>query len=191
MSITQQQYTTAVFTADRANAALILSLRAKEALGAYPNWNLAACQDLKIESGMWSLSMGDYTSDASVDIYNQLVDIGSTWFGGIAFDPNAQGAGGVEVINVISTPEPIQKILYTSFDAATQQSDGGRFNYFNTDWKGFNPVLSLTSPGEAALNIGDDYVLIPSGGISLLPTSTVLPFIYPGQFIRATSYTPA
>lgn len=88
--LTQTQYTTVVFTAARANAVLTQKLRSKEALGCYPDWSIASCQSLKIKSGQWSLNTHDYSSAASVDIYNQLVDIGSTWTGGIVFDPNAQ-----------------------------------------------------------------------------------------------------
>lgn len=91
--LTQQQYQNVVFYALRANAVLTESLRNKEALGYFPEWNLASCQSLKIKSGQWSLSINDYSSVASVDIYNQLLDIGSTWMGGIAIDPNAQTPG--------------------------------------------------------------------------------------------------
>lgn len=91
--LTQSQYQNAVYSASRANAVLIDNLRAKEALGFYPDWNLASCQQLKIKSGKWSLAIQDYSSDASVDIYNQLLDIGSTWMGGIVLDPNAQIPG--------------------------------------------------------------------------------------------------
>lgn len=86
--LTEQQYANVVFTASRANAVLTQSIRNKEALGCYPKWGTASCQSLKIKSGIWSLAVQDYSSVASVDIYNQLLDIGSTWTGGIIFDPN-------------------------------------------------------------------------------------------------------
>jgi hypothetical protein len=88
--LSQQQYSDVVYTASRANAALVQTIRAREALGCVVKWNTASCQDLKIKSGFFSLRVADFSSVASVDIYNQLLDIGSTWAGGIAFDPNAQ-----------------------------------------------------------------------------------------------------
>lgn len=88
--LTEQQYATVVFTASRANAVLTQTIRNKEALGCYPKWGTASCQSLKIKSGYFSLDVQDYSSVASVDIYNQLLDIGSTWTGGIVFDPNYQ-----------------------------------------------------------------------------------------------------
>jgi len=180
--LTQEQYTTAVFTATRANAALTLTLRTKEALGCYPDWNTATCQGLKIKSGLWSLSVGDYTSTASVDIYNQLLDIGSTWFGGITFDPNAQNPGGIEVINVPDMPEPLV-VGWADF------SDTGdaRFVYDNPDLLGWNPFMALTSPGLTGLELGTDYVLISTGGFELLPGGNV-PGIFEGQIITIYSY---
>lgn len=101
--LTQQQYSNVVYTASRANASLVQQLRARESLGSYPNWYKATIQDLKIQSGFWSLGIADYSSEASVDIYNQLLDIGSTWSGGISFDPNAQIPGVIVVgVAVIS-----------------------------------------------------------------------------------------
>lgn len=141
---------------------------------------------------MWSLEMEDYSSEASVDIYNQLLDIGSTWFGGIAFDPNAQNPT-IEIINVLSAPEPVDPITWDAFDATTQNIDGNRYIYYNNDWKGWNPVLSLTSPAETALRIGADYLLIPTGGFILLNDSSGAgsPGISDGMTLRATSYQTA
>lgn len=188
MSITQAQYTTAVFTADRANAALVLMLRNQEALGCSPDWNLAACQDLKIKSGLWSLGMADYSSAASVDIYNQLLDIGSTWFGGIAFDPNAQVPGNtIEIINTPSVPQPV--VLTWGDFVTTGSPDGGvnRIEYDNPLWKGFNPFMALTSPMLTGLEVGSDYSLLPTGGFVLLPGGN-LPSVVDGQLITVYSY---
>lgn len=189
--LTQAQYTTAVFTASRANAALVQSLRAQEALGSYPNWNTASCQGLKIKSGMWSLEMDDYSSTASVDIYNQLLDIGSTWFGGITFDPNAQNPT-IEIINILSSPEPVDPITWAMLDPGTQDPDGNRSILYEPAWKGFNPVLSLTSPAETALRLGTDYVLVPTGGIEFIVdfSGAGSPGISDGMTLRASSYIP-
>lgn len=188
--LTEQQYQTVVFTAWRANSALTETLRAKEAMGCYPNWWLAMCQGLKIKSGLWSLSVADYSSEASVDIYNQLLDIGSTWFGGIALDNNAQTPGPIEVVNVPSFPEPID-IAWADF-STVGSPDGGvtRVQYYNTDWAGFNPFLALIQPGMIALELGIDYSLIPTGGFVLLPGGN-LPGIFSGQKIRAENYAIA
>lgn len=187
--LTQAQYTTAVFTAYRANAALVETLRAHEALGKYPNWGLANQQNLKIQSGLFSLEVADYSSVASVDIYNQLLDIGSTWYGGITFDPNAQNPS-IEVINVLSTPSPEPTIPFDWFDADSQNPDGNRSIYYNSAWKGWNPVLSLDSPAQTALTVGIDYVLIANGGIQLIVdlSGSGSPGIADGQTLRASSY---
>lgn len=95
--LTQQEYSDVVLTASRANASLVQQLRAREALGSFPNWYKAAIHDLKIESGFWTLHIADFTSEASIDIYNQLLDIGSTWAGGIVLDPNAQIPGVIAI----------------------------------------------------------------------------------------------
>lgn len=190
--LTSDQYNTAVFTAMRANAALTETLRAKEALGCYPKWNLVACQDLKIQSGLFSLEIQDYSSDASVDIYNQLLEIGSTWFGGIAFNPNAQNPI-IEIINVLSTPSPRAKIEWSEFDSATQDPDGNRYILYQPTWKGFNPLLTLDSPAQTALTLGEDYQLLTDGGIQILVdlSGAGSPGIADGQRLRADSYEQA
>lgn len=187
--LTIEQYTTAVFTAYRANAVLVESLRTKEALGCYPNWGLASQQNLKIQSGLWTLEAEDFDSDGAIDIYNQLLEIGSTWFGGIAFDPNAQNPI-IEVVNVLSQPAPIDPINWSDLDPATQDPNGNRDTYLNDQWAGWNPVLSLTSPAETALRLGIDYQLIPAGGIQFLVDFSGAGSlgISDGQTLRASSY---
>lgn len=195
--LTHEQYNTAVFNAYQANSALTEMLRAKESLGCYPDWSLANVQNLKIQSGLWSMSVSDFSSDASVDIYNQLLDIGSTWFGGIHFDPNVQPPEQIIIINTLSTPEPID-FGWDAFSVA-DSPDGGetRVIYSNTDWKGFDPVLSLISPQETAMELGVDYTLLVDGGIQILPTSPVLPGIgngagiVEGQILRSSNYRQA
>lgn len=187
--LTEQQYSDVVFTAMRANAALTQSLRSKEALGCYPDWSLVSCQDLKIESGMWSLEIGDFTSEASVDIYNQLLDIGSTWSGGIAFDPNAQIPG--IIINVTNTNAlPFAgDIPWINFDPGTEQPDNGRYIWYEPLIKGYFVQVSLLYPQETGLINGIDYVLLSGGGIQLLPPPGGNPgFIYPGQYLRVTAF---
>jgi len=111
--LTQQQYTDVVYTASRANAALVKTLREKEALGCVVKWNTASCQGLKIKSGFFSLRVGDYSSEAAVDIYNQLLDIGSTWAGGIAFDPNAQVPGTtINITTVLNAQANYDRIKF-------------------------------------------------------------------------------
>ncbi len=187
--LTLEQYTTAVFTAYRANAVLVESLRAKEALGCYPNWGLASQQNLKIQSGIWTLEVQDFDSDGAIDIYNQLLEIGSTWFGGITFDQNAQNPI-IEVVNVLSQPAPIDPINWSDLDPDTQDPDGNRSIYYNNQWLGWNPVLSLTSPAETALRLGIDYQLVTTGGIQFLTdfSGAGTPGIADGQTLRASSY---
>lgn len=156
------------------------------------NWKPAQWYYLNITALQWQLNAGDYTSDNTLAVYDCLLNKIGFDTNVATIDPNYQPNNGtIVIVNPASYIAPIPYIPYTSFDPITQQGDGSRYILYEPTWVGLNPVLSLTGPGETALNVGIDYSLIPSGGISLLPTSQVLPFIFPGQSIRAVSYTQA
>lgn len=146
--LSQQQYQTVVFTAQRANAALTQTLRAQEALGRTVDWNLAACQGLKVKSGYFGLAIADYNSIPAVDIYNQLVDIGSTWMGGITIDPNAQ-VGGIMIDIII----PFAPLILSKTQADLIEDGVGTGNWYlpyldnsgNPITNGIVPVSVLTN----------------------------------------------
>jgi len=147
---------------------------------------------LNIQAVQRQLNLNDLTSAEFLQVYDCLRNLIGIDPNVNVIDPNYQPPNGnIVVINPASYEPPIPYIPYTDFDPVTQQPDLGRYIYYQPNWKGLNPVLSLISPSETALTLGVDYVLLPQGGISLLSTSTVLPFIYPGQAIRATSYVLA
>lgn len=158
--LTQDQYNTAVFTAYRANAVTVQNLRAKEALGCYPDWGKATRQLLKIKSGLWSLRVGDYTSEASVDIYNQLLDIGSSWTGGIIFDANAQ-VPGTTIINPSSILPPPLSFAITAGVTSTPYT----VSYDATLYKSGEYALIRTSNNVFDWNTNVEWV---SGSFTIL-----------------------
>lgn len=175
--LTNEQYTTAVYTAYRANAILTQTLRAKEALGCYPKWNEASCQLLKIKSGLYSLSVGDYSSAASVDIYNQLLDIGSTWFGGISFDPYAQFPDTTIIINNGSVISAL-RIPFTSLTTVTLS------NYqatYSTVYGNFPDISIWTDNGDGSYT--QDTATVPTvinlGGDINVPDSYTWTYAIP------------
>ena len=108
-----------------------------------------------------------------------------------SLDPNYQPpAGEIVVVNPASYLQPV--VLGWSDFSTVGSPDGGvtRVNYYNTQWKGVNPFMALTSPGLTGLEFGSDYTLIPSGGIFLSPTGN-LPGIVNGQIITVYSYALA
>lgn len=133
----------------------------------------------------------DYVSDTTVTIYNRLLGLIGIDTTNNNLDPNFQNpAQVIQIILPASYISPID-VPWDMFDPATEQPDGGRSIYFNSDWKGLNPFLSLITPGEIALELGIDYTLVPSGGIALLSGSVNLPFIYEGQVLRSVAYAVA
>lgn len=149
---------------------------------------------LNIAGLQFRFDLGDYTSSTTTTIYDRLnlfigfdTDINS-------IDPNAQIPGTtIIIVNPSGFISPIDPITWSDFNPAYQTTDGNRARYDNTNWKGVNPVLSLTSPAETALRLGVDYTLVPSGGIILLNdlSGSGSPGIADGQSLRATSYTLA
>ena len=131
--------------------------------------------------------LGDTSSTPFLKAWTCLSDFVGTYAGG-AIDPNAQNPGTIIEIVTPANFTPWLDVPYSDFDVATQQPDGGRYIFNYAPWKGLNPSLALISPAETALQYGIDYILVGAGGIQLLNTSTVLPYIYDGMVIRATSY---
>jgi hypothetical protein len=140
MPITQQQYTDVVYRASRANAVLTQTLRTQEGLGYYPDWSIVSCQSLKIKSGKWSLLIGDYTSEASVDIYNQLLTIGASWSGGIVLDPNAQTPGTTIVTVPVLQNLNDDKIPFTT-TSGSPQLILSNYNTLYAPLYGNNPIV--------------------------------------------------
>lgn len=144
----------------------------------------------------YQFNMGDYTSTQTLELYDCLTTLIGIDPTVNTIDPNYQPNTGTIIISNPNTYlNPIPNIPYSAFDPITQQPDTGRYIYYNSAWKGINPVLSLTSPVETALNLGVDYILIPTGGIQLLATGAggAIPggLIYDGDSLRATSYVIA
>lgn len=145
---------------------------------------------LNITALQYQFVFGNYYTNTTQVLYDRLngfIGFDTTIN---SLDPNAQIPSVIiEIINPAGYTAPIPEIPWSDFDAATEV-DGGRYIYYNSNWAGLNPVLSLISPGETALTLGVDYTLISEGGISLLPGGN-LPFVYDGQFLRAVSYVLA
>lgn len=157
------------------------------------DWTPAQWYYLNITALQWQLDLGDYTSDTTIAIYDCLLNKIGFDTDIAAIDPNFQPNDGIiVVVNPASYIEPRPSIPYSEFDPITQQPDGGRYIYYQPEWITANPVLSITSPVESALNVGIDYTLISTGGISLIP-GVAIPggLIYPGDTLRATSYKKA
>lgn len=146
---------------------------------------------LNIDGLQYLLNLGDYTSPTTVTLYDRLNNYIGFDTNINSLDPYAQIPETViEIINPASYIAPIPSIPWLSFDPVTQDPDGNRSVYYNTNWAGFNPVLSLISPAVTALTVGTDYTLIPSGGIILLNdlSGAGSPGIAYGQFLRADGY---
>lgn len=188
--LTQTQYQNVVFYASRANEALIQTLRAQEALGRYPKWNLASCQSLKIKSGKWSLLMQDYSSEASVDIYNQLLDIGSTWMGGIAIDPNAQGGGVLIISTDVVVGYNTNRIYFTNttnwvlsnYNANYYPLYGDNPELFvyidGGDFSGDDqtpPIITFTTPGDSSTPIAQIHWDRPVNATGYVQISGIAP----------------
>ena len=147
---------------------------------------------LTIDGLQYQFNLGNYNTATTISLYDKLNRYIGFDTNINSLDPNAQIPGTIiEIINPAGYIAPIPSIPWSSFDAATQQPDGGRYIYYNTNWAGYNPILSLISPAETALTLGVDYTLISTGGIQLLNTSTVLPYIYDGQSLRSVGYVQA
>lgn len=115
----------------------------------------------------------------------KTVDVFGAYDG--ASNPNYQAPGTVvNIVNPIFYLPP-QDIYFTDFDPGSQLPDGGRTVYFDTAWKGRNPVISLNSPAWTRLYNGTDYSLIPNGGISLLSGGN-FPEIYDGMNLTVTGF---
>lgn len=129
-----------------------------------------------------------YSSWTLYNCLNDLIGFDTTVN---SIDPNYQPPSGTIVITVTSPP-PID-IAWADFDPTTQDPDGNRSIYYNSEWAGLNPMLWLVSPAGTALFLGVDYNLISSGGIELLTdlSGAGTPGIADGQEIRSTGYNVA
>jgi hypothetical protein len=145
--------------------------------------------NLNLQGLIYQNDVEDYTSDTTIILYDRLIGfIGMP--AGVMVDPNFQNPGITIIVDSPIGGTAPMDIPYTAFDSATQQGDGGRYIYYNDALAGLNPMIQVAAPGLTALFSGTDYEIIPSGGFQLLPNGN-LPFIYPGQIIRATGYEAA
>lgn len=136
------------------------------------------------------LNFGDYTSTQTLQLYdclNTLIGIDPAVN---TIDPNYQPPSGEIIITNPNTYLQPVDLVFTDFDPASQQIDGGRITYLNPLWKGINPQMQISSPGLTSLYVALDYVLVPSGGFTLLISGN-LPELYDGQDIRVTGYRTA
>jgi|GEM_PF-3958581 hypothetical protein len=115
----------------------------------------------------------------------KTVDVFGAYDG--ASNPNYQAPG--TVVNIVNPIFylPSQDVYYTDFDPASQLPDGGRTTYFNSLWKGRNPILSVNFPAWTRLYNGTDYSLVVNGGITLLSGGD-FPEIQPGQNLVVTGF---
>jgi hypothetical protein len=89
---TQAEYSDAVYRAALVNVDEVSLLVTAEKYGK-PNidWSEALCHAFKVEVGVYCMSVEDYTSEASISLYNDLLSIaGAGYSDGITTDPNAQ-----------------------------------------------------------------------------------------------------
>lgn len=115
----------------------------------------------------------------------KTVDVFGAYDGASNINYQAPGTT-VNIVNPIFWL-PSQDIYYNEFDPTTQQSDGGRYIWYNGNIKGYNPVIYVNSPAATRLFAGTDYSLLPTGGIQLLPGGN-FPYIYPGGVLNITGY---
>lgn len=154
------------------------------------DWTPATQWYLNIQALVKQYNLGDYTSTQTLVIYdclNNLLGLDTTV---IVVDPNYQPPGGqIVVINPSTYLSPVV-LKFSDFDPASQQGDGGRTTYINSNWKGINPFMAFTSPALTGLEYGTDYTLLPNGGFTLLDTGN-MPEIYSGGLITVYSYGAA
>jgi hypothetical protein len=133
----------------------------------------------------------DYTSTTTVTIYNRLLGLIGIDTTVNTLDPNFQNPSTVIQIILPASYISPRDIPWSQF-STDNSPDGGtsRNTYYSSDWAGLNPFLSLISPAETALELGIDYVLVPSGGFILLNSGN-LPTIVDGQTIRSVAYAVA
>jgi len=184
----------------------LLSAQYKNAIAMQNDYNLINMGDtprnsalnnfiwLTIDGLQYQFNLGNYNTATTISLYdklNQYIGFDTTVN---SLDPNAQIPNTViEIINPAGYITPIPSISWSAFDPLTQNADGNRYIYYNSNWAGYNPVLSLISPAETALTLGVDYTLIPTGGITLLNdlSGNGTPGIANGQYLRATGYVQA
>lgn len=189
MTPTLETYQQTILSAQYVAATLVSNNLALINSGNLPiNQDRITYLELNIYALIYQLNRPDYTSNTTLTLYdrlNGLIGFDTTIN---SLDPNAQIPGTVIVI--VNPSGYIAPLDFGWADFSTDGSpDGGisRTTYYNTNWTGANPMLSLISPMETALIVGQDYSLIPTGGIILLPGGN-LSSVQDGQFLRAVSY---
>lgn len=150
------------------------------------NWLSAVRFYINIFSLEKQFLSGDYTSNGTISIYDCLNNLLGLDNSMITIDPNYQPPSG-QIIKVNINLPPIT-ILWSDFSTIGSPDAGvTRINYFNPDWIGVNPFMALTSPGLTGLELNTDYVLIPTGGFTLLLSGN-LPGIFDGEIITVYNY---
>lgn len=146
---------------------------------------------LNIDGLQYQFNLGNYNTETTITLYDRLNQYIGFDTNVNSLDPNAQIPGTeIIIVNPAGYISPVDPINWSDFDPTTENPDGNRLIYYNSSWKGFNPVLSLTSPGETALRLGIDYILLSVGGFQLLNdlSGAGSPGIADGQTLRSTSY---
>lgn len=118
-------------------------------------------------------------------IYKLLLDGIHGYGGTYQLDPNVDIPGRTVVINVPGGGRPYE--LTFKWSDFIDNGEDGRIRYENTDWAGWNPMLSIDN--MPYLNVDVDYIVLETGGFELLPGGAV-PAIYEGQTMRAVGYEP-
>jgi len=186
--------------------ATLLSAAYKNALAVQANYNFILIGGqprneasinficLNIDGLQYQFDLGNYNTSTTITLYDRLnryIGFDTT---ANSLDPHAQIPGTeIIIVNPAGYISPVDPISWSDFDADTQNPDGNRSIYYNSNWKGFNPVLTLTSPAETALRLGTDYVLISSGGVQLIVdlSGNGSPGLADGQTLRSSAYQQA
>lgn len=153
------------------------------------------CGSVKSLSPIQRLIRGltfQYNADVIDDTTDALYKCLSKALGGFAStytpDPNVVVPGNTYIINNPVAYLPGMDIpyeLFSSTEGVATDGSGGRSVYRNTILKGINPLMQDQTTTLLYINV--DYDLIPSGGF-ILKAGGNLPYIYPGQSLRANSY---
>lgn len=154
------------------------------------DWKAAQWFYLNINALQRQYNAKDYTSAATLSVYDCLQSKIGFNPGLNNIDPNYQFSGGVILLPNPSTVIPPRVLQWSDF-STDNSPDGGitRNTYYNSTWKGANPFMALTSPMLTGLKLGTDYSILPGGGFRLMLAGN-LPGIFNGQLITVYSYAP-
>ncbi len=185
---TLQQITDKIVRGQLLQANLTLTSIKNEGVGDdFNNWNRIVCIDQLVEGLETQVSIMDYTSSITVNIYNRLSgQIGLQFIDGATFDPNAQQSPGViyinnqaQIFNVQKYPFNAQVVTFTSWKINYYPlfgndpeisifilNAGGTYS----EDKGTTPTYTYTVPGNPLSDIVSiewDFGIVQQGYIQV------------------------